>query len=172
MRLRTLIVAPICHRRRLPRRSQRDAEPERANLDASARQGVPGKFVTLGDGITHYDVARALTAASASCWCTASRSVVHLGLDRHGALGRRVSRRTIRRVRAWVLRSSDVAYTADLYDRQLVQLLDSLVVARSGGYHGAFHGWIRDGDVRGATTRTRSLADADRSSRRGEPSAH
>ena len=31
--------------------------PERLDLDAAARRQAPGQFLTLGDGVTHYDVA-------------------------------------------------------------------------------------------------------------------
>jgi pimeloyl-ACP methyl ester carboxylesterase len=31
--------------------------PERATLDAEARAGAPGKFITLSRGITHYEMA-------------------------------------------------------------------------------------------------------------------
>ena len=31
--------------------------PEQVDMDSAARANAPGKFVTLGDGVTHYDVA-------------------------------------------------------------------------------------------------------------------
>ncbi len=30
--------------------------PERSTLDAAEREGAEGRFVTLADGVTHYDV--------------------------------------------------------------------------------------------------------------------
>ena len=100
--------------------------PERSNLDVAARQGVAGKFVTLGDGVTHYDVAGPDTgqrvmlvhgfSVPSYIWDSTVTALTGAGfrVARYDYFGRGYSDRP------------NVAYTADLYDRQLVQLLDSL----------------------------------------------
>lgn len=100
--------------------------PEDTNLDAAARQVVPGQFVTLGDGVTHYDVAgpdsgqRVVLVHGFSVplyiWDSTVTALSGAGfrVARYDQFGRGFSDRP------------DVAYTADLFDRQLTQLLDSL----------------------------------------------
>ncbi len=100
--------------------------PEHADLDATARQGVPGKFVTLGDGITHYDVQgpdtgqRVLLAHGFSVpsyiWDSTVTALTGAGfrVARYDYYGRGFSDRPA------------IPYTADLFDRQMLQLLDSL----------------------------------------------
>lgn len=100
--------------------------PEHADLDAAARRGVPGKFVTLGDGVTHYDVQgpdsgqRVLLAHGFSVpsyiWDSTITALVGAGfrVARYDYYGRGFSDRP------------NVRYTADLFDRQMLQLLDSL----------------------------------------------
>src|SRR5689334_917843 len=100
--------------------------PEHADLDAAARRGVPGKFVTLGDGVTHYDVQgpdsgqRVLLAHGFSVpsyiWDSTVTALVGAGfrVARFDYYGRGFSDRP------------NVRYTADLLDRQMLQLLDSL----------------------------------------------
>ena len=56
MTLRKLLVLPIALAAAAIAATYAIRNPERADLDAAARQGVPGKFVTLGDGVTHYEV--------------------------------------------------------------------------------------------------------------------
>jgi pimeloyl-ACP methyl ester carboxylesterase len=126
MRLGKLIVAPIALAVACLAVLNVTQNPERADLDAGARQGVPGKFVTLGDGITHYDVAgpdsgqRVMLVHGFSVpsyiWDSTVTALSGAGfrVARYDEYGRGYSDRP------------DVAYTADLYDRQLVQLLDSL----------------------------------------------
>ena len=100
--------------------------PEHADLDAAARRGVPGKFVTLGDGVTHYDLQgpdsgqRVLLAHGFSVpsyiWDSTVTALVGAGfrVARFDYYGRGFSDRP------------NVRYTADLLDRQILQLLDSL----------------------------------------------
>ena len=100
--------------------------PEHSDLDAATRRGVPGKFITLGDGVTHYDVAgpdtgqRVLLAHGFSVpsyiWDSTATALTAAGfrVARYDYYGRGFSDRP------------DIAYTADLYDRQMLQLLDSL----------------------------------------------
>jgi pimeloyl-ACP methyl ester carboxylesterase len=100
--------------------------PERADLDATARQAAPGKFFALGDGVTHYDVAgpdsgqRVVLVHGFSVpyyiWDSTVVALTGAGfrVARYDHFGRGFSDRP------------DVPYTSDLYDRQLTQLLDSL----------------------------------------------
>jgi len=100
--------------------------PEHSDLDAAARRGVPGRFVALGDGITHYDVQgpdtgqRVLLAHGFSVpsyiWDSTVTALTGAGfrVARYDYYGRGFSDRPA------------VRYTADLFDRQMLQLLDSL----------------------------------------------
>lgn len=115
--------------------------PERATLDAAARQGAPGKFVTLSDGVTHYqvdgpDTGRVVVLAHGFSvplyiWDSTAAGLSRMGyrVVRYDAYGRGLSDRP------------DVEYTDALYDRQLRELLDSLKLAKvdlgglsAGGY--------------------------------------
>ena len=100
--------------------------PERADLDAAAREAAPGRFVALGDGVTHYDLAgpdtgqRVVLVHGFSVpyyiWDSTVTALTGGGfrVARYDHFGRGFSDRP------------DVPYTGDLYDRQLLQLLDSL----------------------------------------------
>ena len=100
--------------------------PERVELDDAARQRAPGKFVTLADGRTHYQVAgpdsgqRVMLVHGFSVpsyiWdsTTAALTAAGFRVARYDTYGRGYSDRP------------DVAYNPDLFDRQLQQLLDSL----------------------------------------------
>jgi pimeloyl-ACP methyl ester carboxylesterase len=100
--------------------------PEKADMDSAARANAPGKFVTLGDGITHYDVAgpdsgqRVILVHGFSVpsyiWDSSVTALTGAGfrVARYDYFGRGFSDRP------------NIAYTSDLHDRQLVQLLDSL----------------------------------------------
>jgi pimeloyl-ACP methyl ester carboxylesterase len=115
--------------------------PERRILNAAARQGAPGKFVALSDGITHYqidgpDSGRAVVLAHGFSvplyiWDSTAAALAGAGyrVIRYDAYGRGLSDRP------------DVAYTDALYDRQVRELLDSLKLPRvdlagvsAGGY--------------------------------------
>jgi len=126
MTLRKLIVLPIALVACAIAVLYAVRNPERADLDAAARRGVAGKFVTLGDGVTHYDVAgpdtgqRVLLAHGFSVpsyiWDSTVTALAGAGfrVARYDYYGRGYSDRP------------NIAYTPDLYDRQMVQLLDSL----------------------------------------------
>ena len=100
--------------------------PERLALTAEARRSAPGELVTLEDGVTHYDVAgpdtgqRVVLVHGFSVpfyiWDSTSAALAGAGfrVARYDQFGRGFSDRP------------DVRYTADLHDRQLLQLLDSL----------------------------------------------
>lgn len=126
MKLRYLIATPILVVACGIAATYAIRNPERADLDAAARRGVSGKFVTLGDGVTHYDLAgpdtgqRVLLAHGFSVpsyiWDSTVTALAGAGfrVARYDYYGRGYSDRP------------DVPYTADLYDRQMLQLLDSL----------------------------------------------
>jgi pimeloyl-ACP methyl ester carboxylesterase len=100
--------------------------PERRDLDATARKAAPGRFVSLGDGVTHYDVAgpengqRVMLVHGFSVpsyiWDSTATALSAAGfrVARYDQFGRGYSDRP------------DVPYTSALFDRQLQQLLDSL----------------------------------------------
>lgn len=100
--------------------------PEHLDMDAAARKDAPGSFVALSDGVTHYDVAgpdtgqRVVLVHGFSVpyyiWDSTSAALSAAGfrVARYDTFGRGFSDRP------------DVAYSSDLFDRQLHQLLDSL----------------------------------------------
>ncbi len=100
--------------------------PEQLSLDAAARRQAPGSFVTLSDGITHYDVAgpdsgqRVVLIHGFSVpsyiWdsTVVGLSAAGFRVARYDTYGRGYSDRP------------GVEYSFDLFDRQLLQLLDSL----------------------------------------------
>ena len=126
MHLRRLVVLPVALAAAALAAAYAMRNPERRDLDATARQGATGRFVTLGDGVTHYDVAgpdsgqRVMLVHGFSVpsyiWDSTVTALTGAGfrVARYDQFGRGYSDRP------------DVAYTADLYDRQLLQLLDSL----------------------------------------------
>lgn len=126
MHLRKLIVLPIALAAACLAAAYSIRNPETRDLDAAARQSLPGKFVALGDGVTHYDVAgpdsgqRVMLVHGFSVpsyiWDSTVTALTAAGfrVARYDTYGRGFSDRP------------DVAYTSDLYDRQLLQLLDSL----------------------------------------------
>ena len=98
------------------------------NLDEAARKNVPGKFVSLPDGVTHYDEAGSVAAKTIVLihgfsvpyyiWDNTYRSLVEQGFRviKYDEFGRGYSDRP------------EVAYTPELYRRQLFDLLKSLNV--------------------------------------------
>lgn len=100
--------------------------PERRTLDDEARRGAPGRFVRLADGVTHYDVTgpdggRPVVLVHGFSvpyyiWDSTATALAAAGyrVVRYDEYGRGLSDRP------------NVDYSADLYDRQLSQLLDSL----------------------------------------------
>jgi pimeloyl-ACP methyl ester carboxylesterase len=126
MHLRRLIVLPIALAAAAIAAAYALRNPERRDLDSIARQGATGRFVALGDGVTHYDLAgpdsgqRVVLVHGFSVpsyiWDSTVTALTGAGfrVARYDHFGRGFSDRP------------DVPYTADLYDRQLSQLLDSL----------------------------------------------
>lgn len=103
-------------------------DPEVATLDESTRAGVPGEFVRLSDGVTHYEVAGPDTgrvvvlvhgfSVPAYIWDSTFTSLSAEGnrVIRYDLFGRGYSDRP------------DAAYDGAMYDRQLDELVDSLHV--------------------------------------------
>ncbi|HEY4217445.1 MAG TPA: alpha/beta hydrolase [Gemmatimonadaceae bacterium] len=136
--------------------------PERETLDDAARAHAPGKFVRLADGVTHYDVAGPDSARTvvlvhgfsvpAYIWDSTATALAAAGFRvlRYDEYGRGWSDRP------------DVAYDADLYDRQLVQLLDSLHVRDKIDLAGvSMGGWVTATFVNRHPERVRSLILSD-----------
>lgn len=102
--------------------------PERKTLDDSARRGAPGRFVRLSQGVTHYDVAGPDTgrvvllvhgfSVPYYIWDSTAVALANAGyrVVRYDEYGRGLSDRP------------DAAYDAELFDRQIVDLLDSLQI--------------------------------------------
>ena len=101
-------------------------DPERLDLDAAARKSAPGQFVRLSDGYTHYELAGppgarvVVLAAGATVpyyiWDPTFKALVDAGFRvlRYDYYGRGFSDRP------------DIAFTQDLYVRQLHELLDAV----------------------------------------------
>ena len=100
--------------------------PEHRDLDDAARRTAPGRFVRLFDGVTHYridgpDSGRTVVLVHGFSvpyyiWDSTAAALAGAGFRvlRYDEYGRGWSDRP------------NLSYTADLYDRQLTQLLDSL----------------------------------------------
>lgn len=98
------------------------------DMDEAARKGVPGKFVALTDGVTHYEEAGSADAKTIVLihgssvpyyiWDNTYSSLVQQGFRviKYDEFGRGFSDRP------------DVAYTPELYRRQLFDLLKDLQV--------------------------------------------
>lgn len=105
-------------------------DPERSTLDAAARATIPGRFVTLSRGVTHYEVAgpdsgRVVVlvhgfSVPSYIWDSTFQALARTGhrVIRYDLYGRGWSDRP------------DVAYNGALYDRQLTELLDSLQITQ------------------------------------------
>jgi pimeloyl-ACP methyl ester carboxylesterase len=135
--------------------------PERDAIDAAARRSAPGKFVRLTDGVTHYDVAgpdsgRAIVLVHGF-------SVPYYIWDSTAAALAAAGNRVIRYDeygRGWSDRPS-VIYNAELYERQLRDLLDSLHVQRVDVAGVSMGGWVTATFVSRHPERVRTLTLVD-----------
>jgi pimeloyl-ACP methyl ester carboxylesterase len=105
------------------------ADPERRNMDAGARASAPGQFVRLTDGETHFEIGGpqgapvVVLAAGVGVpyyvWDPTFTALVTNGFRviRYDYFGRGYSDRP------------DIAYSQDVYVRQLAELLDALRIA-------------------------------------------
>src|SRR4051812_42738180 len=102
------------------------ADPEKLDIDENVRRMAPGRFVKLSDGFTHYEIGgpasgrTVVLAAGVSVpyyiWDPTFRALTEAGFRvlRYDYYGRGYSDRP------------DVAYSQDLYVRQLAELLDAV----------------------------------------------
>jgi len=117
--------------------------PEKRTLDDSARHSAPGKFVRLSDGVTHYDLLGPDGGATVVLvhgfsvplyiWDSTAAALSSKGYRvlRYDEYGRGLSDRP------------NATYNADLYDRQVSELLDSLHVAGRVNIAGvSMGGWV------------------------------
>jgi len=100
--------------------------PEWSVMDAAAREAAPGEFVTLSDGVTHYELAGPADgppvvlvhgfSVPSYIWDSTAAGLASAGYRvlRYDLFGRGFSDRP------------DLRYDADLVDRQLGELLDSV----------------------------------------------
>ncbi len=136
--------------------------PERATLDAASRAGASGRFVTLSDGVTHYDVSGPETGRVAVLvhgfsvpyyiWDSTAVALSAAGyrVIRYDVYGRGLSDRP------------NVTYDGVLYDRQLSELLDSLAVTGLIDLMGLSYGGYVTGhftSTHSARVRTLTLVD-------------
>jgi len=106
------------------------ADPEHLEIDQAVRAAAPGQFVRLSDGFTHYELGGpadgrvVVLAAGISVpyyiWDPTFSALTQAGFRvlRYDYYGRGYSDRP------------DIAYTQDLYVRQLAELLDAVHVAQ------------------------------------------
>ena len=106
------------------------ADPEKRDIDQAVRASAPGQFVRLSDGYTHYEVGGppdgrvVVLAAGISVpyyiWDPTFAALVGAGFRvlRYDYYGRGYSDRP------------DIAYTQDVYVRQLTELLDALRITQ------------------------------------------
>jgi len=116
------------------------ADPERAEMDEAARAAAPGQFIKLADGYVHYEMSGpagaplVVLAAGISepnyVWDPTFAALSREGFRvvRYDYYGRGYSDRP------------DVAYTQELYVRQLANLLDALGVTEPAHFGGLAFG--------------------------------
>jgi pimeloyl-ACP methyl ester carboxylesterase len=135
--------------------------PEQDTIDAAARRSAPGRFIRLTDGVTHYDVAgpdsgRAIVLVHGFSvpyyiWDSTATALAAAGIRviRYDEYGR-----------GWSDRPS-VVYNAELYERQLRDLLDSLHVQRVDVAGVSMGGWVTATFVSRHPERVRTLTLVD-----------
>jgi pimeloyl-ACP methyl ester carboxylesterase len=143
--------------------------PEHVTLDQAARDSVSGSYVTLGDGVTHYEATGATNAPTVVL--VHGFSVPYYIWDSTVAPLRAAGYRVIRYDmygRGYSDRP-DVTYDAALFVRQLDQLLDRLDVHQPVDLVGvSMGGWVTSSYVAAHPTRVRSLTLVDPVAQSGE----
>ena len=140
--------------------------PEQGPLNAAARTGVPGQFVALSGGVTHYDISGPDTgrvvvlvhgfSVPSYIWDSTSTAL--------SAVGHRVIRYELFG-RGWSDRP-DAAYDGAMYDAQLDELLDSLHITQPIDLVGlSFGGYVTSHYVAGHAARVRTLTMIDPASK-------
>jgi pimeloyl-ACP methyl ester carboxylesterase len=136
--------------------------PEQGPLTAAARTGVPGQFVALSGGVTHYDISGPDTgrvvvlvhgfSVPSYIWDSTSTAL--------SAAGYRVIRYDLFG-RGWSDRP-DAAYDGAMYDAQLDELLDSLRITQPIDLVGlSFGGFVASHYVAGHAARVRTVTMID-----------
>lgn len=136
--------------------------PEKGPLNAAARIGVPGQFVALSGGVTHYDIAGPDTgrvvvlvhgfSVPSYIWDSTSTAL--------SAAGYRVIRYDLFG-RGWSDRP-DAQYDGAMYDAQLDELLDSLHVTQPIDLVGlSFGGYVTSHYVASHAARVRTFTMVD-----------
>lgn len=136
--------------------------PEQGPMNAAARTGVPGQFVALSGGVTHYEIAGPDTgrvvvlvhgfSVPSYIWDSTSTALSAAGFRviRYDLFGRGWSDRP------------DAAYDGAMYDAQLDELLDSLRVTSPIDLVGlSFGGYVTSHYVAGHASRVRTLTMID-----------
>lgn len=135
--------------------------PERATIDDAVRRSAPGRFVRLSDGFTHYDLTgpdsgRAIVLVHGFSvpyyiWDSTAAGLAAAGdrVIRYDEYGRGLSDRPA------------LPYNADLYERQLRELLDSLRVSRVDVAGVSMGGWVTATFVSRHPERVRTLTLVD-----------
>lgn len=131
--------------------------PEHLTLDDSMRAGAQGKFVTLSDGITHYDVSgpdsgRAVVLAHGA-------SVPYYIWDSTAVALSAAGYRVIRYDRFGIGLSDrpDAAYDSTMFTRQVNELADSLGLAKFDLMGLSFGGFVTAHYVASHANRVRTL---------------
>ncbi len=135
--------------------------PERHTIDEAARRTAPGKFIRLSDGVTHYDVSG--PDSGRTIVLVHGFSVPYYIWDSTAAALSAAGNRVIRYDeygRGWSDRPS-LPYTADLYERQLRELLDSLHAPRADVAGVSMGGWVTATFVSRHPERVRTLTLVD-----------
>jgi len=121
-----IVLTPIAAVTTLPVVHYLQSDRETLTLDANARRNVPGSFVRLREGVTHYELAGPATGTAVllipgfstpyNIWDPTFDGLTRAGFRvlRYDLFGRGWSDRPPAR------------YDADFYDRQIVDLLDAL----------------------------------------------
>ncbi len=136
--------------------------PEQGPLNAAARIGVPGQFVALSGGVTHYDITGPDTgrvvvlvhgfSVPSYIWDSTSTAL--------GTAGYRVIRYDLFG-RGWSDRP-DAAYDGAMYDVQLDELLDSLRITQPIDLVGlSFGGFVTSHYTSTHAARVRTLTMVD-----------
>jgi pimeloyl-ACP methyl ester carboxylesterase len=136
--------------------------PERSNLSDDVRKTAQGKFMTLSNGVTHYDIAGPDTGRPIVL--VHGFSVPLYIWDSTAAVLSKAGYRVIRYDeygRGWSDRPK-TDYTPDLYDRQLMELVDSLGVKGRFDLGGvSMGGWVTGTVASRHPERIRSLVLVD-----------
>jgi pimeloyl-ACP methyl ester carboxylesterase len=135
--------------------------PERATIDDAARKAAAGRFIRLTDGVTHYDVSG--PDSGRTVVLVHGFSVPYYIWDSTATALAASGHRVIRYDeygRGWSDRPAAI-YNAELYERQLRELLDSLHAQRVDIAGVSMGGWVTATFVSRHPERVRTLTLVD-----------